>query len=416
MGTIITAIHGIGFSRTGELEPFLEKLSVAKDSRSVDANWNDVAAKDYSDEITFKKIFQLCRALTAISEMRPRPTSRRRLEIAIEWLIDLLDVYFTAIFWALPPIIAVTVLAVIQELFLRPRPQFLLDVIKIYLVGYAALFTLAALLLTTLTLSRAPAIAISRAMHVFVAALRPGLVLSFCYLAMTRWKGESGWIGSSGIVFILGSAAAGVMAYFGSSMATGWQLGLLAAGLYFVGPLVTAVAIMPALKLTFDVLLYITDPDYREAVIGSIVAKIEQARELDKRTALVLIGHSLGSVIAADLIVSRQLQGKFRSVTLVTAGSPIRRMFQRLLPGHLLPATPADIITSGSAQFDFRWINYFRRLDAVGARLHLPSGTTCTEKASSLIRDPLSSHVNYWTEQPFIDFVRSEIQLHRGHG
>jgi hypothetical protein len=404
---VVAAIHGIGFSQPGALEPFLKKIASGGGDCFVDANWNDVATKDYGDEITLNKVAQLAAALAEISEIRPMSRISGRLDRATEWSIDLIDIYLTAIFWLLPPILATLLLALVQDLHFPLLPGVLLKFATIYSIGFIVILGVSGLALLLLVLTGAPALAIARVNHILVAGLRPGLIMAFAYLAITRWKGALGWYGSLTLLALLALLGFGLLQYLDIAGDVRWILGTGMFVVYIVAPLLAARLIMPALKLTFDVLLYVTDPEYRAAIITSVTSKInDKQKEIESDGRLILIGHSLGSVIAADIVNSGRLFGKFDTVLLVTAGSPIRRMFQRLLPGHLLPPHSEEILKAGMQQFRFRWINFYRRFDGVGAKLGLPAAYGCAERASRLIRDPLTSHVGYWDEPDFVSFIR----------
>jgi len=408
---IIVAIHGIGFSREGDLQPFLRRLAEGTDYPAIEANWNDIATREYSNEMTFARIAQLCRALNALSIMRPRPLELHGADRVIEWLVDLVDLYFTALFWILPPIMAVLALGLIQELYFVPSDAQVLAALSSYLAGYGVLLGAALVGMLILVATGAGPLSIARVNHIVVAGVRPGLVLAFVYLSMTKWRGPQGWLGSLVILVVFAILGHGLFEFFAVASDLRKQIAIIVATVYLVAPIVAATAIMPAIKLTLDVLLYITEPNYRDEILASILTKLEHANPQKSQQKLVLIGHSLGSVIAADLVCCGALRDRCCELLLVTAGSPIRRMFQGLLPGHLLPPDSISIIKRAREQFSFRWLNYYRPFDGIGARLGLPEEDYCHEVRSPLIRGPLSSHIGYWGEARFIAAIRNDAGL-----
>ena len=87
---------------------------------------------------------------------------------------------------------------------------------------------------------------------------------------------------------------------------------------------------------------------------------------------LILVAHSLGSVIALDGLLNFETFSRFDRITLVTCGSPLKRFFFSFFPERYFPskATIAAMQVA-AAHSEFRWINLYRPLDYVGSRLGL---------------------------------------------
>ena len=115
-------------------------------------------------------------------------------------------------------------------------------------------------------------------------------------------------------------------------------LALLLIGAFLVvGALVAAGVIAPQVKLVADVVRYLGLPSYRNGLHVRLRTFITELH-LSKNTRVLLVAHSLGSVIAADCLTDPDCPlDPDSDVCLITLGSPLRRFFAQLLwPG--LPA------------------------------------------------------------------------------
>jgi len=146
-------------------------------------------------------------------------------------------------------------------------------------------------------------------------------------------------------------------------------LALLLIGAFLVlGALVGAGVIAPQVKLMADIVRYLGLPSYRKGLHVRLRTFITELH-LSKTTRVLLVGHSLGSVIAADCLTDPDCPlDPDSDVCLITLGSPLRRFFASFF-GQVYPP-PADIARSIRMRFPrFAWINIFRPLDYVGAEL-----------------------------------------------
>jgi hypothetical protein len=84
---------------------------------------------------------------------------------------------------------------------------------------------------------------------------------------------------------------------------------------------------------------------------------------------VMLVGHSLGSVIAADYLrVNAQRLSSASNVILVTLGSPLARLLHRFFP--FIYPRPVDLLANVKSLLPgFLWLNTFRPFDPIGGRL-----------------------------------------------
>ncbi len=120
------------------------------------------------------------------------------------------------------------------------------------------------------------------------------------------------------------------------------------------------------LKVLLDIFHYISDPAYRVRIQEFVDHCVEELCHRFEPTEVVLVGHSLGSVIIVDsLLHSHKWLDK--RITLITVGSPLRRFFFRFFPGLYIPATAGKCADDIARRLrEFRWINAYRRLDYIG--------------------------------------------------
>jgi hypothetical protein len=107
---------------------------------------------------------------------------------------------------------------------------------------------------------------------------------------------------------------------------------------------------------------------------------------------------------------------------IVTAGSPIRRLINRMLP-HRLPAAPELYrrLSSGSPMRVGRWFNIYRIFDCVGQALSysalLPAVRSRGGRDADVIREHLLrpclrwpfGHADYWGDRRFVSYLAVEV-------
>jgi hypothetical protein len=143
------------------------------------------------------------------------------------------------------------------------------------------------------------------------------------------------------------------------------------------------------LDFGFDVLHYGGNETFRSSLIQATTKTIRWFHEQAPGTPIILVGHSLGSVVAAQTLSSLCATESWLSrVVLVTLGSPLNYI-SRVFPKSVPPARKlADTICSAGV----RWINLWRLNDPIGKFLDIgESGTVqdCVDKGG---------HMDYWSK------------------
>ena len=147
------------------------------------------------------------------------------------------------------------------------------------------------------------------------------------------------------------------------------------------------------LKPVFDVIRYLGDDTLRDYVHEQLDRIL---RSIDNRERIIVVAHSLGSVIAIDSILSEHaLWATFGRVDLITAGSPLNRLLHRFFP-LAYPHLTEIVENMATLHTDLSWTNIYRRTDYVGGKL--PDRRISNQPVwQGLWRN----HVNYWGD-PFI--------------
>jgi len=145
---------------------------------------------------------------------------------------------------------------------------------------------------------------------------------------------------------------------------------------------------------------------------------IDSLRQSPGLERIVLVCHSLGTLVVTDfLLAENRVQDARPSmmVDLVTAGSPIRRLINLLLPDRLPKPLEIRRQLSAGALPVARWFNVYRVADYVGTRL-VAYGSDCSNPNTGIREYPLCprirwpwGHANYWADDRFVRFVASEV-------
>lgn len=214
-----------------------------------------------------------------------------------------------------------------------------------------------------------------------------------------------------------------VIQYLGEIVG-GFDAALILIGVTYLAILIAAfqIALWPA-NLLRDVVHYLGTnasgvplADHAEIhrQLRDLIGELRQSPALDR---IVLVCHSLGTVIVADFLLAGNLarpESRTIPVDLVTAGSPIRRLINLLLPDRL--PRPLEIrrrLRTGALPVA-RWFNAYRLCDYVGKRL-VP--LSVNSEADQGIREcPLRprwrwplGHANYWQDPRFVEFVAFDV-------
>jgi len=161
---------------------------------------------------------------------------------------------------------------------------------------------------------------------------------------------------------------------------------------------VTAQVIAPSLKIALDIFRYIGSDTYRKKIqfhLDSLIRRLSVDGGAGK--PVVILSHSLGTVIALHSLLSSEAWVEDARITLITLGSPIRRFFMRFFPGLFFPAAitaAADAVAERVAEF--KWINCYRPFDQVGGALGLIGLTNARDISTHQWRRIWDAHPNYW--------------------
>lgn len=163
-----------------------------------------------------------------------------------------------------------------------------------------------------------------------------------------------------------------------------------------------------ALDLLLDLPLYLSR-DHGEAIRGRVRETIDEVfRETNR--GVILIGHSLGSVIAFDVLAEMIAKGERNHVkALVTFGSPLGWVMQiRRADQNLLPALPSDVSC-------VKWVNFYDSDDPIPLRRELdPSLFDGVENRKVDSGEKLIyAHCAYWSNAEVAECITG---LMRGEG
>ncbi len=142
-------------------------------------------------------------------------------------------------------------------------------------------------------------------------------------------------------------------------------------------------------------------------------------------TRIVIVAHSLGTAIAAEVLMERIEHKNQKRVTyeFVTCGSPLKRTLHRLLPQRI--PHPEDLYDRLKSQRTFkfgRWVNIYRIADFVGKslnRFRLFKRRNPKPNAMPGIKDiniqpwykPSYGHGNYWGDPRFLNILVEHFLL-----
>jgi hypothetical protein len=181
------------------------------------------------------------------------------------------------------------------------------------------------------------------------------------------------------------------------ALSPGWFsiLALAAACIAWLAGMITQLLLGPSLKVLLDIFRYIGEPGYRD----TLQKELDEVLDSSQDASIIIVAHSLGSVIAVDSLLNSGVWNNRHSVVLITMGSPLRRFFFRFFPGLLFPPSACQIGRNISSRIgNFRWINVYRPFDQIGASLGLSR-----EDAGKDVRVPrwtrvLRAHTGYFSD------------------
>jgi len=176
-------------------------------------------------------------------------------------------------------------------------------------------------------------------------------------------------------------------------------------GLFYVavrlGSIVVALVIMrlvarvvnPVLKVLSDVARYIGSGEHRRKLQSLLALKFQELAV--DCNHLIILAHSLGSVIAVDtMLENAEIVKKFGRLDFVTMGSPLRRLFHGFFPQ--IYSSPEAIHQNLRENINrFCWVNIYRPLDFVGAHQSSEHDSPITEFNT---HELFKNHTNYWRD------------------
>jgi hypothetical protein len=159
-----------------------------------------------------------------------------------------------------------------------------------------------------------------------------------------------------------------------------------------------------------DVLSYIGHPGRREYIERTLGSIIEKGASLAPHAKLLVIGHSLGSVLVThSLLGLRNLNDIENRVVVVILGSPLK-LLSHLFPDSIF--SPGKLVeTFQKNKIVVDWVNLWRDADAIGRGLE-PDPPQANFAETSLGDGP---HTNYWNDPRFWDCVARIILWANGN-
>lgn len=163
--------------------------------------------------------------------------------------------------------------------------------------------------------------------------------------------------------------------------------------------------VRPVLKVLSDVARYAGIPTYRAKLKQLLTQKLhETASGCDH---LIILAHSLGSVIAVDCMLEcSSIFSGLKQVDVVTMGSPLRRLFHPFFPGVYAPVETISRALRENIS-GFAWVNVYRPLDIIGARL----GSTNEDIIDLSTSQLLKNHPNYWGDPKVATLISNGITV-----
>ena len=142
----------------------------------------------------------------------------------------------------------------------------------------------------------------------------------------------------------------------------------------------------------------LSPPSYGERAVPELTARAEH---LADEGYVLLSGHSQGSVLVAATVL--QLPDGTRARTsLLTHGSPVRRLYSRFFPAYF----GASTVNAVRAAVGGRWRNLYRDTDPIGAWV-LDGVTRPSAEVDRYLVDPtrlggaIQGHSDYWSDAAY---------------
>lgn len=282
-------------------------------------------------------------------------------------------------------------------------------------IGAAAILIMGALRLP-LAMSLQPLVAAMRS--VLLLVIQPGLVALSGLFALD-WRAYSESASFIGFA-IIGVSVIGYLANVIGSEPFGGGVILL----ILTGAILSALVLMWVLrrlsphffggpiKVLLDIFRYLGEPHYRGRIQAALDQAIREARSSVVGDApIVLVAHSLGTVIAVDSLINSGAWERSDRVLLVTMGSPLRRFFLNAFPGALFPSSVRGIAAAIVGRVrQLRWLNVYRPWDYIGTALGLNRAAVGRDLTTRQWGRVVTSHTDYWGDAEVLQAVSSGLQ------
>ena len=140
---------------------------------------------------------------------------------------------------------------------------------------------------------------------------------------------------------------------------------------------------------------------YGEQIRSVVKEKIDEA--LKQTSGVVVVGHSLGSVIAYDVVAELLAQSNPPAIqALVTMGSPLDWVTDLRKTQNEITSLPPSL----------PWVNFYNKVDPVPLKRIIPPTTFPGIKNVEISfgkRNPLDAHSAYWTDETVAKCIRQLV-------
>ena len=427
------AIHGVGIHKPGAIEQELKKLVDAGVSIS-EFNWDQyadhAAQREGSDALwNLQQVSASLHATAAaaVSLRRPGPdTALFRVQLGCCTALRHLTAAGTAALVAIP---AIVIAGFLPAALLQVGPALPIEPVRSFLGWFVPLYAvLLALLAAAIVLAgiarafvqRSPAPLRGSLACVLLMALNP-LLAAISTPVSVNWSGVGLIAGFFCFFGVLVSLITLATDYFFPDVPSysAWHGFAVARYLLVVLGGFGALALVRhflvqkwysgPIKVILDIARYVGDPRYRQR---TLVRLDEFARDRQEGSNdLILVAHSLGSIIALDYLRNWRAADPGRRVWLITLGSPYRRSFLTWLPGVLFEQDTSQTAAAIGEKFRaFHWLNVFRPWDYIGKSLRLAaSGAGLDRSTGQYWR--INGHAGYWSDPAALRTIRAALPL-----
>jgi hypothetical protein len=155
--------------------------------------------------------------------------------------------------------------------------------------------------------------------------------------------------------------------------------------------------------LVSDVVNYISPYGSRALYLAYFIRVIRALAQKLPDANLVLMGHSLGSVITSDLVIGARNEFiPFRSLMFVTAGSPMRKLAYWF--PKFVGSAPYVLQSLQRISGFVCWLNVWRSGDFIGKKLLDDPQVAVWEMCAGR-----GAHWNYWADKEIVSFVLKNV-------